>query len=289
MKKLLSFLALVAATACPWCGAAGASDAKTTLVRDVVVNGKSIYLADLLPASSPGAIRIPAQEILVGASPQPGSVRVFASSDIARLLNDANLSSRVTVPEQIVVRRSGHLVTREEVAEAIRGTLTHNRIEGTQEIKPEDIHLSARVIVSAENPDLRVTRIEMDRSLEEMKFWLVSGAEPTLLPFIVMVRPSCDACGSSGMARRLNMETSMNSGSRSGQQTGRHAESAPIYVEAGKIARLHVISGPEMQMDLIAISLERGTLGQTVRAKIQQTGKILSARVVGRDRLEAAF
>jgi hypothetical protein len=212
------------------------------------------------------------------------------SDEVVRILTGANLSGRVVVPEQIVVHRFGHLVTREEVAEAIGRSLSTKQIEGNPQIKPEDIRLSARITISAENADLRVTRIEMDRSLQEMKFWLVSGAEPTLLPFIAMTHSPCDTCGSAETTQPFGRKTSLNRGdSRSELEAGRHGDLAAPFVEPGKIARLHLISGPDMQMYLTAISLERGTLGQTIRAKIQQTGKILSARVVGRNQLEAEF
>jgi hypothetical protein len=184
LNKLTLLFALLGTTFCLCGSVAGASDAKTTLMRDAAVNGKSIYLSDLLPESSPAALRVSAQEILVGKSPQPGSMRVLSSGEIVRLLNSGNLLSRVTVPEQIVVHRTGHLVTREEVAEAIRKTLSRNPDVSSIQIAPEEIRLSARVTTLAENPALRVTRMELDRSLREMKFWLVSEAEPSLLPFI---------------------------------------------------------------------------------------------------------
>ncbi len=282
MNRSFPFFVLLGAAVCLWGSVAGAAGAKTTLMRDVVVSGESIYLSDLLPESSPVAVRVSAQEILVGTSPQPGSTRVLSSSEIVRLLNGGNLLSRVDVPDQIVVHRLGHLITRDDVAVAIRNALTRNQDFGNARIKPEDVRLSARVTTLSENPDLRVTRIELDRSLREMKFWLVSVTEPTLRPFIATTK--------SYLQTGYEIQPQTNAeGSRSNLKSSRPVSPAPVLVEAGKIATLHLVSGPEMQMYLTVISLERGTLGQTIRAKIQQTGKILNAHVAGPNQLEAEY
>jgi hypothetical protein len=282
LNTFAPFFAFVGATICLCGGVVGASDAKTTLMREAVVNGKSIYLSDLLPDSSPVDIRVSAQEMLVGKSPQPGSIRVLSSGEIVRLLKSGNLLRQVNVPEQIVVHRLGHLVTREEVAEAIRKTLSRNQDVSNAQIASEEIGLSARVTTLAENPALRVTRIEWDRSLREMKFWLVSGAEPTLLPFIATTQ--------SKLQSGFEIQPWVNAvGSLPNLNSNRPVAPAPALVEAGKIARLHLVSGAEIQMYLTAIPFERGVLGQTVRIKIQQTGKILNAYVTGPNQLEADF
>ncbi len=286
------------ATLCPWGGVARASDAKTHLIRDAVVNGQSIYLSDLLPEASPSAVRIPAQEILIGRSPQAGSTRVLSGGDIVRLLNDGDLLSRVDVPEQIVVHRLGHLVTREEVAEAIRRMLAGNQTFGNVQIAPEDLQFAARVTVPAEDAELHVTRVELDQTLQEMKFWLVSGAEPGLLPFMAMARATCTSCGSAEAAQPpatqnspqpiFGTKISMSAmRARPNLDSSRPGNSAPSLVEVGQKALLHLVSGSQMQMYLTAISLERGVFGQTVRVRVRSTGKILYAHVVGRNQLEA--
>lgn len=286
------------ATLCPSGGVARASDAKTHLIQDAVVNGQSIYLSDLLPESSPSAVRIPAQEILIGRSPQAGSTRVLSGGEIVRLLNDGNLLSRVDVPEQIVVHRSGHLVTREEVAEAIRRMLAGNQAFGNLQIAPEDLRFAARVTVPAEDAKLHVTRVELDQTLQEMKFWLASGAEPALLPFMAMAHAKCTSCGSADATQTpstqnspqpiFGTKTSMSAmRARPNLDSAGPGNSAPSLVEAGQRALLHLVSGTRMQMYLTAISLEKGVFGQTVRVRVQSTGKILYAHVVGRHQLEA--
>jgi hypothetical protein len=236
-----------------------------------------------LPESSPGTVRALAQEILIGKSPQPGGSRILSSDEIVRLLSDANLSNRVGVPTQITVHRSGHLVTREEVAEAIRRSQSGSI--GSMQVSPDEIRLNARVTTLTEDADLRVTRTELDPTMHELKFWLVSGAQPTLPTFMAMIQTKCDSCRSQWDPGTQAPKKPDSTHSDSGRQ----GSAGPALVEQGKAANLHIISGAEMQMNLTAISLERGAIGQTVRVKIQETGKILDARVVGRNQLEAEF
>jgi hypothetical protein len=296
--KLSRFVGLLAASLLLWSGTGWAAVAKTHLLRDAVVRGPSIFLSDLLPESSPVGVRALSQDILVGRSPQPGSLRVFSGDEIARVLSDGKLLNQVDAPEQIVVRRSGHIVTREEVAAAIRRTLGSNETFKNVQIPTEDIRFAAQVTTSAQDADLHVTRIELDRTLHEMKFWLVSRAEPALLPFMAVSDAGCAACDSAETAQsatgQATQRTVLSIGTAEGGEHGRPdldsagaGNGASAFVEAGKLARLHLVSGSEMQLYLSVISLERGIFGQTVRVRIQSTGKVLLAHVVGRNQLEA--
>jgi hypothetical protein len=288
------------------CGeVAQAARIKIPLIREAVVRGGSIYLSDLLPDTSPSEIRILAQKILVGQSPQPGSIRVLSNDAMVRLLGEEHLLNDVDVPDRILVRRSGRLITKEEVMEAIRTTLRRNEMFATVEITPEAVHFPASVLVSTANADLRVTRVEMDRTLHLMKFWLVSGADPAILPFMVMARPTG---GTNDLAKMLGLPpihepgTAVTSQSNAAKQmsvrmenglSDLHPERQPkqgvTYVEAGKIARLHLVSGTMTQIFLTVTALERGAIGQRIRVRIQTTGKILDAQVVGRGQLEAEY
>jgi len=285
------------------CGAsANAARIKIPLIREAVVRGGSIYLADLLPESAPPQVRVQAQNILVGQSPQPGSIRVLSSNAVVSLLSDEHLLMDVDIPDQILVRRSGRLLTKEEVTKAIHTTLRRNEMFNTVEVTPDSVRFSSSILVSEVNSDLRVTRVEMDRTLHVMKFWLVSGTDTALLPFMVMARPTV---GTNELADMLGLPPISGSGAgikassnfvsfnptrmENGATSTRPAQRPVIFVEAGKIAYLHLISGDRTEMFLTATPLERGALGQHIRAKIQNTGRILEAQVVGRGQLEAQY
>lgn len=284
LSRLFRLLALLG-TVVPVCsGVAKAADTKTPLIQDVVVHGSSVYLSDLLPESSPGALRVSAQKVLLGGSPQPGSIRVLSNAEIKQLLHDdnENLLSQVNVPEQVAIRRSGHRITREEVAEAIQIALSRDVAFRNFQITLDSIELSARVSVQTDNVDLRVTRIESDRMLHRMKFWLVSATDPTVLPFLAMATiPG---------SLRSDLESKASNSAKGGPSDTTSvipAKPAPAVIESGQVARLHMVSRGQVEMYLTAIPLERGALGQTIRVKIQNTGKIVYAHVVGPAHLEA--
>jgi hypothetical protein len=189
--------------------------------------------------------------------------------------------------------------------EAIRNTLRRNEMFAIADIAPEAVHFPADVLVSTANADLRVMRVEMDRTLHLMKFWLVSGADPAILPFMAMARPTG---GDSELAKMLGLPpiheplTAARSQSNAAADTraplGNGRSDAPAtklpertvtYVEAGKIARLHLVSATGTEIFLTVTALDRGSIGQRVRVKIRTTGRILDAQVVGRGQLEAEY
>jgi hypothetical protein len=242
-------------------------------------------------------VRLAAQEILVGQSPRPGSIRVLTSEGLERVLDDqANLLHELELPEQIIVRRSGRMVTREEVTQAIQASLRNNEDFSKLTISPDSVRFAAAVLVSTATPDLRVTRIEVDQPLHQLNFWLVSGADPAILPFLVTARPQDISNGLAVFgddASALQTGTGSTSGRWSNALFNSHparaAERPATIVEAGKTAQLHLISGKTAEMFLAAIALERGSLGQRIRVRLESTGRVLEAQVVGMGQLEAEY
>lgn len=276
--------------------AAQAAGAKITLLREKAVDNGVIYLSDLLPGSAPLSLRHAAREIVVGQPPRPGSIRVFTSEAITRVLqSNPDLMRELDVPAEIVVRRSGHLVSKEEVTEAIQANLQHNEAFSKLEVTPENVHFAAAVLVSTANADLRVTRIEVDHTLQKLNFWLVSGADPAILPFLVTVRPQDST---NGLATLAADEAIQDSGSEIQrkllnrvsylQPLARVDKQPLVIVQPGKIVQLHLISGKTTEMFLPVTALERGALGQHIRARME-TGRVLDAQVVGPEKLEANF
>jgi hypothetical protein len=289
-------------------GTSRAADSKVPLLREVVVPGGSVYLADLLPERTPSSMRIPAQRILIGGAPQPGSIRVLSGDAVLRLLANEEVLSEVEVPPQIVIHRSGRQITRAEVAAAIQTTLRRNKLLRNQVIAPEDIWLMAPVLLSVEDAELQVTRMELDPALRQIKFLLVSRADHSILPFVAMARSRVDLAqldraqdkeagraGRTGEDRR-SVETMSPAGRIENLSAGlpvvwlhTPAQQRVTLVEAGKIARLRLISGPSTQLSLDVTPLEPGAFGQRIRVRLRPTGKILEAQVIGWRQVEANF
>jgi hypothetical protein len=289
-------------------GASRAADSKVPLLREVVVRGSSVYLADLLPERTPASMRIPAQRILIGRAPQPGSIRVLSGDAVLRRLVNDDVLREVEVPPQIVIHRSGRQITREEVAAAIQATLRHNKLLSNQLIAPEDISLMARVMLSVDDAQLQVTRMELDPALRQIKFLLVSRADHSILPFVAVARSRVDLAQldeaqdkEAGRARRTIEDTqSVEARSAAGwienlpaglpvMRFGSPAQQRVTLVEPGKIARLRLISGPSTQLSLDVTALEPGAFGQQIRVRLRPTGKILEAQVTGWRQVEANY
>jgi hypothetical protein len=288
--------------------ASRAADSKVPLLREVVVRGGSVYLADLLPERTPPSMRIPAQRILIGRAPQPGSIRVLSGDAVLRRLVNDDVLREVEVPPQIVIHRSGRQITREEVAAAIQATLRHNKFLNNQLIAPEDVWLSAPVMLSVEDAELQVTRMELDPALRQIKFLLVSRADHSILPFVAMARSRVDLAQldeaqdkEAGRAGRtgedtLLVETMSPAGWLENLPAGlpvmrfrSPAQQRVNLVEPGKIARLRLISGTSTQLSLDVTALEPGTFGQQIRVRLRPTGKILEAQVTGWRQVEANY
>jgi hypothetical protein len=291
----------------------GACGIKMELPGEVEVGGQSIFLSDLLPSKAPAGIRQQAQAVLIGASPQPGSIRVLDRSVVASLIG-TEMAGQLDIPQQIVVRRATRHITREEVVAAIRTALGRNGFSDPG-LQPDDLRVFPSTMISSGNARLEVRRMDFDDSLNEARFVM---AERGSLPFLVTadlqnglpvrasdsdvppgnkptldeVRPKAASAGSTATPQRSRPEDSamvhsarfVTSSDFPGDAQG---NSAPL-VQPGKIARLLVTSG-EMQMLLDVNPLERGALNQIVRVKLPGTGKVLQARVTGERRLEAIF
>lgn len=289
-------------------GTAQAADSKVPLLREVVVRGGSVYLADLLPERTPSSMRILAQRIPISRAPQPGSIRVLSRDAVLRRLVNDEVLGEVEVPPQIVIHRSGRQITRQEVAAAIQATLRHNKFLSNQLIAPEDISFMAPVMLSVDDTELQVTRMELDPALRQIKFLLVSRADHSILPFVAMARSRVDlaqldeaqdnAAGRAGRTGedRRSVETMSPAGGIETLPAGlpvvrfdRLARQRLTLVEAGKTARLRLISGPSTQLSLDVTPLEPGAFGQQIRVRLRPTGRILEAQVIGWRQVEANF
>lgn len=288
--------------------AARAGESALVLPGEDQVHGDSIYLADLLPAQFPAAMRQAAQKIRVAAAPLPGGTVVLSGETIAALLQgtgaSAGIPGGVTVPPQIVVRAAGRRISRDEVVAAIFAALRANGVPEAAGLLPEDVHFTAPVTVSSADAQLQVRRIDFDPALRQARFLLASAADKRALPFIVTAAlhdrsaTSASEPPEAAPAAGVGAPSARNiAGSWPGAALNRMAVAGSLppvavdtvlLVEPKKPASLHVISGT-MQMFLDVLPLDRGVLNDTVRVRVPGTGRILLGRVVAAGRLEAQF
>lgn len=286
---------------------------RVSLLGEVEVRDNSIFLSDLLPAQVPNGMRDSAKGILIGVAPQPGSTRILDGAKVADLIGGADGTREIDIPRQIVVRRSGRKITREEVVAAIRAALKHSGLPDA-DLQPDDLRVFPSVTVSSNSGRLEVRRVDFDDTLNQAKFLM---AESGALPFLVTAQfrdasviqaatrepaPTHSAMADYGhptvaaseASASQHLIASATTDERpmlrlaSGALVNANEFAGPALVEAGKPATLFLNSGT-MQMLLDVTALERGSLNQTVRVRLPGTGKVLRAQVIGERRLEARF
>ena len=291
--------------------APGARASRISLLADVKVGGNSIYLSDLLPPDASAAMRNSAQSVLIGLAPQPGSARILDGELVANLIGSANSANEIDIPRQIVVRRVGRTITRDEVITAIRAALKHSGLPDA-DLQPDDLRVFPSVTVSSSDAKVEVRRIDFDETLNQAKFLM---SERGALPFLVTAQfrdaSLIEAATQDSVSVASHARNETRSAASSAAVSG-HPEAAadqddehmirltsgalinatrvqgPTLVQAGKAATLFLNSGT-MQMLLDVTAIDRGSLHQVIRVRLPGTGKVLRAQVVGDRRLEAAF
>jgi hypothetical protein len=286
-----------------------AHGAKVVLLGDVEVHADSVFLSDLLPAQAPSGVRMPARNILIGSAPRLGTARVFDGVEVAGVLG-SDIASGMSIPPQIVVRRTGRTITREEVVAVIRAALNQSGFSNS-DLQPGDLRIFPSVMVSSANAELHVRRMDFDGGLNEARFLMAerdalpflvtaqlrnnvpsSGASQQILPGHAPARTEFPSAQSTSVPPQHSLEELVGLRSLQGAPLGGALNAARgggvTLVEPGKSAILHLYSSG-MQMSLNVTPLERGALHQTIRVKLPETGKVLQAQVTGVRQLAATF
>ncbi len=256
------------------------------LLREVSVTGTRVLLSDLLPTSAPGSLRARAALISMGAAPQPGSTRILERDAVERQVSGSEeMLAEVSVPERIMVSRDSRPITLNEVFEAIRIALKQNGIPAAATLQPQDVLLETQIFVGPGDSGLQVMRMDLDRGLRRARFLLWPSRSPRVLPFFVTVQ----------LAGELPLAPL-----RPPREFGRFLQDSVTTAVAARPAKPEILVAPGERATLTlrsealrifadVISLERGTLGQQVRVRMVDTGKIFNALVDGRAHLEVKF
>jgi hypothetical protein len=256
------------------------------LLRAASVSGTRVLLSDLLPASAPESLRALAAGISLGAAPQAGNARVLERDAVER---DASASpavlSEVSVPERVVVSRDVRPITLSEVFTAIRRVLMRNGMPSAGALRPEDLLLESQILVRPGDAGLQVMRIDFDRGLRRARFLLWPSHDPHVLPFYVTTRFEA---GLPLTPIQLGPQISRNGNDSAAVYTRDRSEMENVLVAQGERATL-TLQSAAVRIFADVVSLGNGTLGQQVRVRLLDSGKVLNAQVDGKSRLEATF
>ncbi|MGD0907920.1 MAG: flagella basal body P-ring formation protein FlgA [Candidatus Acidiferrales bacterium] len=256
------------------------------LLRAATVSGTQVLLSDLLPAGAPESLRTLAADISLGAAPQAGNARVLERDAVER---DASASlqvlSEVSVPERMVVSRDERPITLSEVFTAIRRVLVQNGMPSAGTLRAEDILLESQILVRPGDAGLQVMRMDFDRGLRRARFLLWPSHDPRVLPFYVTAR-----FGAGLPSTPIQLITQI---SRSGNDSGvastrERSEMENVLVAQGEHATL-TLQSAAVRIFADVVCLGNGMLGQQIRVRLLDSGKVFNARVDGKSRLEATF
>jgi hypothetical protein len=256
------------------------------LLRAVSVTGTRVLLSDLLPASAPGSLRARAAQISMGAAPQPGNSRILERDAVERRAGASEeMLAEVSVPERIVVSRDSRAITLSEVFEAIRSALHRSGAPGAAALRPGDVFLESQVFVGPGDSGLRVMRVDIDDGLRRARFLLWPSRSPKVLPFFVTVQFAGEM---PLVPLRAFMEFRRIAQRSAITAVAARPAKKEILVAAGESATL-TLHSDTLRIFVDVVSLERGTLGQQIRVRMPETGKIFNAQVDGRAHLEVKF
>jgi len=281
MKRFAAFLLLAgtALAALPVMSAGAVRLPRVELLREVRVAGDRLQLSALLPPHAPDALRERATRIPLGSVPLCGKMRTL---DRDALMNHMGLAqdllSQLSVPERVVVSCDARPVTTPEVVAAIQDALKSKGID-VAALSLGDVLLQSQVFVRPGDAGLRVIRCEFDAPLQRARF-LMSAGHSTAPPFVVTARVSPEV----DVSRLWKTEApALRDAVRPDKPPRRE-----ILVAAGGRARL-VLRSNSIAMATEVVPLEAGALGQQIRVRVVDTGKVWTARVDGRSHLQLSF
>jgi hypothetical protein len=259
---------------------------RVELMREVRVTGVSVLLSDLLPQGAGVSLRARAGEISLGAAPEPGNTRVLVRGGVLENIGArTDVGEEIAVPERMMVSRDARPIRVQEVFVAIRNALELSGDRTTAYLRPEDVLFQAQVLVGPGDAGLEVLRSDFDSGLKRGRFLLWPSHDPKVLPFFVAVH----FAGNSPLAALRSIgEVNRTASKPEALPVPATLAKAEILVSPGVQATL-LLRSAALRMMADVIPLERGTMGQQVRVRVVDTGKVFSAQVDGRAHLEVNF
>ena len=268
---MISISILLLAISLLVCTSANASAIRVALLADVSVSGDVILLSHLLAEPFPSALRDVAAKVSLGNSPQFGTIRRIPHSKLAFTIADAGLEKfDFQIPETITVRRSGRLVTNQEIAAAIQHYLLVQNPLSTLQNSTDELTINGSLLVPDGPLDLYVRSSRYDLTLRCGRFSLASHAFPRMNSFEVNI--TTQVLTTRGLPQVFPVKHPL----------------APILVRPGVPAQL-LVRAADTRMILSVLPTKQGRQGDVIRVRLAKTGAFLNAKVVGENSLEASY
>src|ERR1700683_1041182 len=126
------------------------------LASEAAVRSTSVRLSDLLPSDAADELRSAANQVSLGTAPEPGTVRQIARAEIEHALADRpEILAEIAIPEQVTMRRTCHLLSREQITAAISAAIGSDNAAGFRGLGR--ILFPAPIYFTGDDPGLKVT------------------------------------------------------------------------------------------------------------------------------------
>lgn len=252
---------------------------RIALFADTTIQGDTILLAHLLPSNIPLELRRRAENISLGRAPEIGSVRSLSRESLQAALEETGLDpAEFVIPERVAVRREAHLLSIERLWPALRAAAASRGIALPADIRSQDIQWSAPMALPADDSQLEVQGVYIDKLLNQARFRLRFPNNPAAPSFYAW----CP------LPRTQQPQSAENTSAHSSGPSKLSLPSAAELVSIRRPATLHLHSENSSAM-LQVRPLQSGELGQTVRVRLPANGHTLLARIAGPNLLDAVF
>ncbi|MFZ0287401.1 MAG: flagella basal body P-ring formation protein FlgA [Terriglobales bacterium] len=255
---------LVALAICTECKAGET----VVLLQAASVSRESIRLSDILPTEASTAMRRAGEQIDLGRAPQCHSIRVFERSEIERTISESPLLGMLRVLGPVSVQRECFPIRREAVQQVV-----------SEFVQEKDLALpeaSARwsevIDATKENPALEIEQAVPDpvRSVLQLRLRCM---EPTVCPDFwvsVLIKQRPHVSSPATISSKATLAASGNT----------------ALVKPGQRAAL-IFENSVLRIQLPVTCLQRGSLGNQVRAMDPSTHRVFQAEVTGAGILRA--
>jgi len=193
-----------------------------------------------------------------------------------------NPAARLEMRDAKPARR---VLSRTEICEAIRGSLTRQGIPAAARLHPEDLRIQLAVEVAGSEAGLQVKRMALDSLRRETRFQLGMSRDGGRPPFEVAVPWDSlrEEAGEKGVPARAGAEARVPrewqaAGSAPGSVPANAAQVGVALVRLGHPAML-VMSGENLRVVMTVMPLEAGKRGQRIRVRDPVNARILTAEV----------
>ena len=266
---------------------------KIRVHTNAALQGAGFTLADLISRDSCAEILRAASEIHLGKTPMAGSPRIFEREQIRLLLlslNAHNPRNRaelyvVEVPERITVYRAGARMSCQKLAEALTEIAKSHPLSepwltgaSTQELD------CGSVIYVPYSTQLELTKAFWNTATHTWEFSLRCSHASDCVPFLVRTRGSKADPPASAALHNVNLTISYDDLAPSrlitpAIQLRSESKNLDIVVRPGQTAKM-LWDQAGIRMTLPVICLDQGSVGSSVRVRVKNGTRVLSAEVV---------